>query len=280
VTDGAAADVGLGDGGDGDGALGADGEAVALQGVLEGDGVDDGGQHAGVVGGGPVHTGGGGLGAAVDVAAADDDGDLDAHLLDGLELAGDGVQHGGVNAVGEVAHEGFAAELKEDAFGSVFGHGSAPQFEAGEPAHADVLARLADGLGDHVLDGDGFVADEGLEEEAELLGVAFCVVGDLLGGEVVGVGSRHLEGDVLNELAEVVGAGDEVGLAVDLDDGAEAAVVVEVGVDEALGGGAFGALGGGGVAFLAEDAFGLLEVAVGLFEGGLAVQHAGAGEFA
>src|SRR3990170_4791278 len=124
VADGAAADVGLGDGGDGDRALGADRESVPLQRVLQGEGVDDSGQHAGVVGGGAVHAGGGGGDAAEDVPRADDDGDLDPHALDRLQLPGDGIEHGGVDAVGEVAHEGFAAELQENAFRGVFRHRS------------------------------------------------------------------------------------------------------------------------------------------------------------
>src|SRR3990172_10266883 len=102
VADGAAADVGLGDGGDGDRALGADRESVPLQRVLQGEGVDDGGQHARVVGGGAVHAGGGGGDAAEDVSRADDDSDFDPHALDRLQLPGDGIDHRGVHALPDV----------------------------------------------------------------------------------------------------------------------------------------------------------------------------------
>src|SRR3990170_2120396 len=280
VANGAAADVRLRDGGDGDRALCADPEPVPLQRVLQGEGVDDSGQHAGVVGGGAVHAGGGGGGAAEDVPRTDDDGDLDPHALDRLQLPGDGIEHGGVDAVGEVAHEGFAAELEENAIRGVFRHRSAPQFKACEAPYAYVLARLADRFVHHVLDADRFVADERLQKQAELLGVTFRALRDVLRGDELRVGGRHLEGDALGELLEVLRAGDEVRFAVDLHQGAEAAVVVEVRQDDTFGGGALGPFGGQGVALLPQDLLRLLKLAPGLFQGVLAVQHACARQFA
>ena len=44
----------------------------------------------------------------------------------------------------------------------------------------------------------------------------------------------HLHGKVMGEIAEVRRAGDEVRFAVDLDDGADAASTVDVGLDQAL----------------------------------------------
>ena len=63
----------------------------AFQGVLQGQAVEDGGEHAHVVGGGLLDdlAAGAELGAAQDVAAADDDGQLHAALHDALRLAGD-----------------------------------------------------------------------------------------------------------------------------------------------------------------------------------------------
>ena len=63
----------------------------AFQGVLQGQAVEDGGQHAHVVGGGLLDdlAAGAELGAAQDVAAADDDGQLHAALDDALRLPGD-----------------------------------------------------------------------------------------------------------------------------------------------------------------------------------------------
>ena len=57
-------------------------DAGPLEGVLEGEAVHHGREHADVVAGGPVHALGGGRQAAEDVAAADDDADLDAERVD------------------------------------------------------------------------------------------------------------------------------------------------------------------------------------------------------
>ena len=77
VADGAAPDVGLAHGADLDGAHDPRVDALVLQGVLEREGVLHGGHHADVVAGGAVHAAGGGGHPAKDVAAADDDGDVD-----------------------------------------------------------------------------------------------------------------------------------------------------------------------------------------------------------
>ena len=53
--------------------------------------------------------------AAEDVAAADDDGGLDAELLDLADVLGDLRGDGRVDAELLLAHQGFAGELEEDA---------------------------------------------------------------------------------------------------------------------------------------------------------------------
>ena len=73
-----------------------------------------------------------------------------------------------------------------------------------------------------------------------------------------------LDREVADELLELVGARDEVRLAVDLDEHADAAAGVDVARDEALAGVAAGLLGGRGEAPLAQQRGRLLEVAVGL----------------
>ena len=73
-----------------------------------------------------------------------------------------------------------------------------------------------------------------------------------------------LDGEVADELLELVGARDEVGLAVDLDEHADAAAGVDVARDQALAGVAAGLLGGRGQALLAQERDRLVEVAVGL----------------
>lgn len=92
MTQGAAAHIGLGHGVHGQGALHARLDADLLQRRLHGQGVHHRGQHAHIVGGGAFHVAGGLAQSAEDVAAADDEADLDAlarHVSHGLGHAGD-----------------------------------------------------------------------------------------------------------------------------------------------------------------------------------------------
>ena len=89
--------------------------ALLLERVLQRQRVDHRRQHAHVVGGGAVHAARAGGDAAEDVAAADDDGGLDAHALDLGDVLGDLRRDGRVDAVGLLAHQGFAGEFEEDA---------------------------------------------------------------------------------------------------------------------------------------------------------------------
>ena len=86
-----------------------------LERVLQRQGVDDRGEHAHVVGGRAVHALGARRQAAEQVAAADDDGDLDAELLDLADLLGDLRGDRRVDPERLLAHEGFAGEFEEDA---------------------------------------------------------------------------------------------------------------------------------------------------------------------
>ena len=90
-------------------------DALLLERVLQRQRVDDRRQHAHVVGGRAVHAAGAGRHAAEDVAAADDDGRLDAHALDFGDVLGDLRRHGRIDAVGLLAHQGFAGQFQEDA---------------------------------------------------------------------------------------------------------------------------------------------------------------------
>ena len=100
--------------------------------------------------------------------------------------------------------------------------------------------------------------------------------GHVVLGHVERRGGGHVRGDLARELHEVLVAGHEVGLAVDLDQRADLAVVVHVAGDEPLAGGPLAALGGLGLALDPQQLDGLLHVAVGLLERGLAVHHPGA----
>src|SRR5690606_24818874 len=99
VPDGAAANVVFADLVDLDGAHHAGVAAFLLQGVGHGQGVDDGGQHAHVVAGHAIHSGGGQAGAAEDVAAADHQADFGAGALGFDDFAGEGLQDFRVDAV-------------------------------------------------------------------------------------------------------------------------------------------------------------------------------------
>ena len=95
-----------------------------------------------------------------------------------------------------------------------------------------------------------------------------------------GRGRDDVEGDVLGEGDEVVVAGDEVGLAVDLDEGADLGVRVDVRLDRSLGGGPLAAILDPLALLDAEDLDRLVDVSVGLGQGLLAIHHSGAGPVA
>src|SRR5690606_14494690 len=95
-----------------------------------------------------------------------------------------------------------------------------------------------------------------------------------------GVGRGHLQGDLLQERLEVLGARDEVGLAVEFDEHADLAPGVDVGANQSFTGGAAGLLRRLRQATLAENRDGIVEVAIGLLERSLALHHAGTGQIA
>src|SRR4029077_3819193 len=95
----------------------------------------------------------------------------------------------------------------------------------------------------------------------------------------------NLQRELLGELPEVLAFGDEVGLAVDLDQHADlwrkvVAQPVEVRLDDTLARRPPGALGRLRDALLAEDRERLLDVPAGLLERVLAVHHSCAGHLA
>src|SRR5205823_11733602 len=88
VADRPPGDVRLGDLGHGDRRLHPGVDALLLQEVLQRQAVHHGGDHAHVVGAGPVHAALGQLGAAEEVAAADHHGHLGAQLYHVRDLPG------------------------------------------------------------------------------------------------------------------------------------------------------------------------------------------------
>jgi hypothetical protein len=89
---------------------------MPLEGVLQGQPIDDGGEHPHVVGGRAIHAAGAGGEPAEDVAAADDDRGLHAERLDAGDVFGDARRDRGIDAVGVIAHQCFAGKLEKDAF--------------------------------------------------------------------------------------------------------------------------------------------------------------------
>src|SRR6478609_462359 len=104
---------------------------------------------------------------------------------------------------------------------------------------------------------------------------------DVGGQQGVEVGSAGLDSNsehLVGELDELVSLGDEVGLAVDLDHHADAAV--DLGSNQAFCGGAAFALGSALEALDADDFDGLLGVTVSFVKSLLDIHHAGAGALA
>ena len=180
------------------------------------------------------------------------------------------------------------------------------QLEADEAAHLDVLADLADLLGDHLGDRHVGVLDERLLEQHELGVVLLHLAGTIFSTTLAGLpeasawswkmarsrsstsavtssrrtnglGRRDVHRDVAHQLLELVGAGHEVGLAVDLDQDADLAAAVDVGADRAFGRDPAGLLGRRGEALLAQRVDRLSMLPCALVEGVLAVHHSGAG---
>ena len=95
--------------------------------------------------------------------------------------------------------------------------------------------------------------------------------------QVVGSFRKHALGDPLGKRLEVVVAGNEIGLAVDLHDGTGATVLGDGRHHKALVGLHCGPIRGDFLALLSENTDGLVKVAISLLQGVLAVHHADAG---
>src|SRR5258706_4525938 len=135
------------------------------------------------------------------------------------------------------------------------------------------LAQLALGdLAPHVL---GLVG--GLLLEHAQLGVLGLLGHVVLGDPLRGRRGRDVQRDVLGEGDEVLVARDEVGVAVDLDEHADLAVGMDVGLDGPLAGLAARELAELVAHLDPEDLDGLVHVAAGLFQCPFAVHHARAG---
>src|SRR5207302_5369836 len=122
-----------------------------------------------------------------------------------------------------------------------------------------------------------------LRDVAQLLGRDSLLALTLLSRDLVLAnrqqlwGGGDMEGDVARELHEPLVAGDEVGLAVDLDHRADLAARVYVALDGAFARLGPCPLGGLSLAAGAENLDRLLDVAIGVLERLARGEHAGAG---
>jgi len=117
VTDGAAANIRFGNLVHVDGGLHPGRLAHVFQRILEGEGIDDGAEHAHVIGGDPIHALLARGIATDDVAAADHDGELGiVRILHPHDVAGDVVDHVRVDAEGCLTGETFAAQFEQHPF--------------------------------------------------------------------------------------------------------------------------------------------------------------------
>ena len=112
---GAASDIGLAHGLHGYGGLDAGVHIQPLQGILHGERVHHGRQHAHVVGAGPLHALGRRGQAAEDVAPADHQAQLDAEARDLGHRPGYGVHGRHVDAIGRIPHQHLPRHLQQDA---------------------------------------------------------------------------------------------------------------------------------------------------------------------
>src|SRR5215471_13766614 len=179
--------------------------------------------------------------------------------------------------------------------------------ESREPLDRYVLAQLADLGRDELRDRTGLVLDEGLLVKANLLvelghlaldhllgdmlrlparnrlrkiDFLFARIGfgrNVLFANELRIARRNVHGDVVYQFLEVLGASDEIALAVDLHQHADLSPGVDVACNRAFAGHSGGLLLRRGRAFFAENDDRLLHVAGGLGEGLLAVHHGSAG---
>jgi hypothetical protein len=78
--------------------------------------ISDGSQHSHVIGRDPVKTLSAGGQSAKDIAAADDDADLNTQSVNVFDFGGDAADNVRVDSEGLFTHQNFTAELQQNAF--------------------------------------------------------------------------------------------------------------------------------------------------------------------
>ena len=126
VVDGATANIRLADLVHLDSAHHAAGNIVVFEGILKGERIHNGCQHAHVVGLGALHATGSAGHAAENVAAADNNADLVTNSEQLLDLLGKMVGNLGIDAILAIAHQCFSGKLQKHAFISDVGQSDPP----------------------------------------------------------------------------------------------------------------------------------------------------------
>ena len=130
MLDRALAGIGLGKGAHLRRGLDADGNVLLLHHVGDGEAVHDRGEHAHMVGAGALHVAAAVLGAAPEVAAADDHADLHAELAAFLNRVAHAGDHIEIQTGLLLAGQSLTADLEQNAviFGGNIVHGRFPRF--------------------------------------------------------------------------------------------------------------------------------------------------------
>src|SRR5207253_9053064 len=187
-----------------------------------------------------------------------------AHLEAGEALDHDPFAGLGVHAVDELADLGLT--------GGVFDEGLFEQTLIGEELLQLALDDFIDHLGGLLLVGQLAAIDLAL--------LLDHVARDVLPRDIRRVRRRDLHPEILHQLLKGVRARHEVGLAVDLDQNAQLAAVMDVRPDGALAGLPVRSFARLGQPLLAEELDGSLQILLARLERFLAVHHAGASPIA
>ena len=98
---------------------------------------------------------------------------------------------------------------------------------------------------------------------------------NLFPGHVFGVGCHDVHREISRQLLKLLGAGYEIGLAVELDHCGDLAAVVDIGTDDTFMGIAVGLLGRGRQPLLAQIFHGFVKIAIIFVQRCFAVENAG-----
>jgi hypothetical protein len=83
-----------------------------FEGILQCEGIHNGGQHPHMIRGNAIETLSAGGKSAEDVSTTDDDADFDTQIMDVLDLAGDSLDDLRIDSEPLISHQSFTTELQ------------------------------------------------------------------------------------------------------------------------------------------------------------------------